>query len=390
MEMFRRTYSEVNLENLRHNWQQVKSIGGGNRFICPMVKANAYGHGDIQVAETLVQEGAEALGVCLVEEGLKLSTRGLSADILVFRGFDRRGAEAIIDNQLVPVVSQWAHLEALESVASDPVKVHVKFNTGMARLGFEPQESEKLFDFFKKSKKLKLKALATHLAIGDDATSEAGASQQQFKKMLEIESFFKPLNVYSHVLNSSGIISLAWMKKNKPDSLLAQQPNWGFRPGIMLYGCHTMAENNLTDLKQVMSLRSVVDSVRKIGAGETVSYGGTWTSSQPSFIGVVPIGYADGVHRLVSNRAAVRVNGQLCPIAGRVCMDFFMIDMTELIGTKEASSFVGAEVTLFGYDHEGQLLSADEWADQAETINYEILTSVSARVPRQYKGITKP
>lgn len=389
MELFRRTYSEINLENLRHNWQQVQAIGGADRFICPMVKANAYGHGDTQVAETLVQEGAAALGVCLLEEGLSLSKRGLGVDILVFRGFDRRGAEAIVDNQLVPVVSQWSHLEALESVASDPVKVHLKFNTGMARLGFEPEESEKLFDFFKKSKKLKLKALLTHLASGDDAVTEAGFSQRQFKKMLEIESFFKPLNVYSHLLNSSGIMSLAWMKKNKPDSLLAQQEKWGFRPGLMLYGCHSMPKQNLTDLKPVMSFRSVVDTVRTLKPGETVSYGGTWTSSNSSYIGVVPVGYADGVHRLMSNRAHVLINGQKCPIAGRVCMDFLMIDMTELIGSQDAISFVGAEVTLFGHDNDGLLLSADEWAEQAETINYEILTSVSARVPRQYKGITK-
>lgn len=390
MELFRRTYSEINLENLRHNWQQVQAIAGPGRFVCPMVKANAYGHGESQIAETLVQEGAEALGVCLLEEGLSLSTRGLKADILVFRGFDRRGAEAIVDNQLVPVVSEWSQLEALESVASDPVKVHLKFNTGMVRLGFEPNESEKLFNFFKRSKKLKLKALLTHLTTGDDALTENGVSQQQFKKMLEIESFFKPLNVYTHLLNSSGIMSLSWMKKNKPDSLLAGQPTWGFRPGLMLYGCHTAPKFNFIDLKPVMSFRSVIDTVRKIGAGEPVSYGGTWTSSQPSYIGVVPVGYADGVHRLVSNRSQVLVNGRLCPIVGRVCMDFMMIDLTELIGHQDKSTLIGAEVTLFGHDNDGQLLSADEWAEQAQTINYEILTSVSERVPRQYKGITKP
>lgn len=389
MELFRRTYSEINLENLRHNWQQIQSIARQDRFICPMVKANAYGHGDSQVAEVLVQEGAEALGVCLLEEGLHLSARGLQTDILVFRGFDRRGAEAIVDNQLVPVVSQWSHLEALESVASDPVKVHLKFNTGMTRLGFEPEESEKLFNFFKKSKKLKLKALLTHLSTGDDAMTENGVSQQQFKKMLEIESFFKPLNVYTHLLNSSGIMSLAWHQQNKIDSLLSQQSTWGFRPGLMLYGCHTEPQFNFVDLKPVMSFRSSIDTVRKVAAGQPVSYGGTWSSSQDSYIGVVLAGYADGVHRLLSNRGHVLVQGQRCPIVGRICMDFFMVDLTALIGDRDPSLLTGSEVTFFGYDEDGQLLSADHWAQEAQTINYEILTSVSSRVPRQYKGITK-
>ena len=157
----------------------------------------------------------------------------------------------------------------------------------------------------------------------------------------------------------------------------------------MLYGCHSSPKFNFIDLKPVMSFRSVVDTIRKIEAGEAVSYGGTWISSQPSYIGVVPVGYADGVHRLASNRGQVRVSGQLCPVVGRVCMDFIMIDMTELIGRSDVSSFVGSEVTIFGYDEDGQILSPDEWAEQTQTINYEILTSVSSRVPRQYKGITK-
>ena len=150
MEMFRRTFAEINVEHLVHNWGLIKKAAGDERFICPMVKANAYGHGDIQVSQILEREGALGLGVCLIEEGLLLRANGIKTDILVFRGFDKRGAEKILEYQMVPIVSSWDQIHALESMADDPVKGNEKVKKGMNRIGINVDESEKLYSHIQK------------------------------------------------------------------------------------------------------------------------------------------------------------------------------------------------------------------------------------------------
>ncbi len=384
MEMFRRTLAEINLENLIHNWTQIKNVTKDDRFICPMVKANAYGHGDVQVALALEKEGAQVLGVCLIEEGLILRASGIKSDILVFRGFDKRGAEKILEYQLTPVVSTWEQIQALESVADEPVKVHLKFNTGMNRIGFDLQEADKLNYHFLKSKKLKLKALLTHFSKGEDSHLEDGISSRQLTKFLEIIDYFGARDIYHHVLNSGGIAGLATGKNR-----LLQKHVWGLRPGLMLYGYQPSAYFSDIDLKPVMSLKSVVNNIRIIESGESVSYGSTWTAKRPSRIAVVPIGYADGVHRLVSNSSVALFAQTKVPIVGRVCMDFLMLDVTDVVPESEIGKWIEEEVVLFGFDEKNNFLSAEEMAKQTNTIVWETLTSVSERVPRHFKGLKK-
>lgn len=384
MEMFRRTFAEVNIENLIYNWNQIKKVAGDQRFICPMVKANAYGHGDTQVSLALEKEGAQVLGVCLIEEGILLRAGGIKCDILVFCGFDKRGAEKILEYQLTPVVSSWEQVQALESVADSPVKVHLKFNTGMNRIGFELDQAEQLQQYFSKSKRLKLKAVLTHFAKAEDSHRHDGFSTKQLRKFLEIIEYFKTQDIYHHVLNSGGIAGLATGKNP-----LLQSHAWGFRPGLMLYGYQAAAHFNEIDLKPVMSLKSVVNNIRNINIGESVSYGSTWTAQRPSRIAVVPIGYADGVHRLISNRSVMLFAQQKVPIVGRVCMDFLMLDVTDVVNENEINKWIAEEVILFGYDDKNNFLSAEEMASQTETIIWETLTSVSERVPRHFKGLKK-
>lgn len=383
-EIFRRTYADINIESLMHNWDQIKKLAGDDRFICPMVKANAYGHGDLQISATLENEGAQVMGVCLIEEGLLLRASGIKADILVFRGFDKRGAEKIFEYQLTPVASTWEQIQALEAVADSPIKVHLKFDTGMNRIGFDANQSEKLHDYFSKSKKLKLKAVLTHLAKGEDAHLEDGQSSQQIRKFTEIIDHFKSHDIYQHILNSGGIAALA-TGKNK----ILSQCKWGFRPGLMLYGYQPAAHFSEINLKPVMSLRSVVNNVRQIATGDTVSYGATWTAKRPSRIAVVPIGYADGVHRIVSNKSVALFAEKKVPIVGRVCMDFLMLDVTDVVAESEIDKCTEAEVVLFGYDQKNNFLSAEEMSTNANTIVWETLTSVSHRVPRHFTGISK-
>ncbi len=387
-EMFRRTYAEINLDHLISNWSEICSVANDDRFICPMVKANGYGHGDIQIALALEKAGAESIGVCLIEEGLLLRAAGLQCEILVFRGFDKQGAEKILEYQMTPVVSTWEQLAYLEAVADEPVKVHLKFNTGMNRIGFEVDQSEKLRDYFKKTKKLKLKALLTHFALGEDAHLSNGFSFHQTLQFEKAIDFFSGFDLHYHMLNSGGIASLAKIKnenKNVTDHYLAKR-KWGFRPGLMLYGYQPSAEFSETKIKPVMTLKSVVNNVRSIDVGESVSYGCTWKAKRRSQIAVVPIGYADGIHRLVSNRAHALIAGNLAPIVGRICMDFLMLDVTDIVKKETGTQWVEEEVVLFGYDDKNQLLPANQLAENSNTIVWETLTSVGERVPRHFKG----
>lgn len=385
MEMFRRTFAEINLDHISHNFFEIKKIAGNDRFICPMVKANAYGHGDVQVAKHLENLDATHLGVCLIEEGLLLKANGIKSEILVFRGFDKQGAQRIFDSQLTPVVSTWEHILALESVADDPVKVHLKFNTGMNRLGFSADEAEKLRTHFKKSKKLKLKAILSHLSCGEDAVNPQGHSAKQAELMVKIYSYFKDDQVYVHLLNSGGITSFASSDVQKNPQHILNTLKWGFRPGLALYGYSPDQNLKTLDLKPVMTFKSVVNNIRTISKGETVSYGGSWKAETATTIAVVPVGYADGVHRLLSNKGQVLFAGKTVPIIGRICMDFLMLDISKVANT-ENIQFNEEEVIIFGYDSSGRLLSAEVTAKAAETITWEVLTAVGERVPRHFKG----
>lgn len=390
MEMFRSTFAEINLDALGANLDEIRKIAGDDRFICPMVKANAYGHGDVHTSLALEKVGTETVGVCLIEEGVLLRAAGLQTKILIFRGFDKRGAEKILEYQMTPVVGSWEQIQHLEAAADEPVKVHIKFDTGMNRIGFNPDQAEKLSNYFKKSKSLKLKALLTHFAMGEDAVSENGFSAQQTAKFEKVIDYFSDHDVYAHLLNSGGIASLAQIKKSKVTDHFLLKRAWGFRPGLALYGYQPGPEFNEMKLKPVMTLKSVVNNIRNVMPGESVSYGCTWRPRVPSKVAVVPIGYADGIHRLISNKAQALFAGKLAPIVGRICMDFLMLDVTNIVADDDLTKWNEEEVILFGYDEKNNFLSAQAQAEMANTIVWETLTSVGERVPRHYRGLKKP
>ncbi|MCE3011134.1 MAG: alanine racemase [Proteobacteria bacterium] len=364
----------MNLDNLAHNAQLLRKLGGEKNFFCPMVKANAYGHGDIEIALRLEAEGVEHLGVGLIEEGILLRQAGVHCKILVYGTFEMDGADAILKYQLTPVISLWEQAHALEKAAEAPVDVHVKFDTGMNRLGFRLDQVSPLLEYFSKSKILRLKGILTHLHTGEDAHDPQGSSQQQLRLFSEVEKKFSPFHPVVHALNSAALLSLSRKRSIK----------FGARPGLAIYGVSPFAED--FQLKPVMSLRSQIVRYHKIQAGESVSYSAAWRAQRDSLIGVVPIGYADGYHRLLSNRAQVLVAGQKVPQVGNVCMDYIMIDVT---GVPHLHSDSGPEeVTLLGHDGSGQWITARELAEQAQTIPWEILTSVGERVPRVTEGLS--
>jgi alanine racemase len=374
MNSFRPTYADIHLKNLDFNLYSILDVAGKGRFVCPMIKANAYGHGAVPVAQRILKNALLPLGVVLIEEALELRSAGIGSEIIVFGGFDFHGARQIIDAKLTAVVNQFEQLEFLNQLVTDSIDIHIKFNTGMNRLGFNSTDVDQVILFLKNHPKIKVKAILSHLHSSQLSYQENSTSAQQALLMLKIIEQFKEFGVHAHLLNSDAIANLAQVK-NHPLHFLNQY-NWGFRPGIMLYGYRTQDIPSPMIVKPVMSLKSSIAEVRHIKKGEVVSYDGTWVADRDSSVAIAPIGYADGVHRLLSHRAKVFVKNKKVPMIGRICMDFLMLDVTEIVSLDLKNS----EVIFFDDLSQG----ADVLAKAAETISYEILTSVSSRVPRRY------
>ncbi len=391
---FRRTRAEIHLGNLKHNLFELKKFLKPNTFLCPMVKANAYGHGDIEIAKALDQLNSKnlfsTLGVGLVEEGLLLRQLGIKSPILVLGSFDRSGFSEMLRWKLTAVVSQIRHLEILESFPDQTLGFHLKFDTGMHRLGFRPDDLPLIIKRW--AKNWKLQGLMTHLYQAEDLMDPNGHSFQQmqiFKKIFSSEFFRQNSGASAipvHSLNSAGFFNYYVLPNEFKNEfgynfLGEESQEQGVRPGLALYGYSPVAQSHLS-LKPVMSLKTAFVQWHRIKKGEVVSYGGTWKAERNSLIGVLPMGYADGYHRLLSNRSKVLFAGQLLPVIGNVCMDYLMVDLTDVENKISENEIAETEVVLFGCDEKQNLLSVEKLAQWSQTITWEILTSVGERVPR--------
>ncbi len=364
----RGTYAEIDRNALKENCKNLRAHLGDDRFFCPMVKANAYGHGDVLVAKALEEVGVSHMGVGFLEEAIPLREAGVRCDILVFGIFQEYCLPLIESLHLTPVVSQMRQLEFLERDLKSPIKIHLKFNTGMNRLGFSVEQVKEVKSFLEKSKKLQVEGVCSHFKCGEDLENASGESRKQIDAYKPVLAKFSDPSIQHHFYNSSSLL----LHKQCED---LKKLNFGARPGIALYGYPPVQCD--IELQPVMSLRSKVVHFQDLERGESVSYGGVWTADKKTRLAVVPIGYADGYLRLLSNQTEVLIGGARVPIIGRVCMDYIMID----VGALPFEVKLGDPITLFGRDGEALLL-AEELADRAQTISYEILTSVGERVPR--------
>lgn len=384
-EQIRPTQALIHLDHLRHNLRLLREWAGEGQFFCPMVKANAYGHGDVEVAKALEAEGVTSMGVGLIEEGALLRGMGIGADLLYYGVLDASGARACLEYDLIPVLSSWESIRALQSVlpTGRRIRVHLKFDTGMHRLGFETSQKDVLVGFFRQNASFDLQGILTHLHSAEDASDPEGASFGQIREFQELCGIFSPWNPACHVLNSAGLLNLVALRAGGRDEVAGIRLRQGARPGLALYGVSPVRTlPSGASLRPVMSFRSKIVRVRKMAPGEGASYGHSWKAPGPAWIGVVPVGYADGYHRALSNRAEVLVEGRRVPVVGNVTMDYLIVDLTELVGAGEGGPFLWKDVTLFGYDSLGNTLSVNELAAAAGTIPWEILTSVGERVPR--------
>ncbi len=379
----RPTWAEVSLSNLRANFRTIQQYVGQAVKICAVVKADAYGHGAVECAQALQNEGAKWFGVTSLDEAVPLREAGVASRILLMTGFWRGEQEEVIRLGLTPTVWEIGQIELLEKAAAKLAvrgqSVHLKIDSGMGRLGASLEELPNICAALKSCEHLVLEGVSTHLASSEVLDSES--VQQQLQRFEDAQQIVRREGLSPqlvHIANSSAIIS-------RPESWKQM-----VRPGCALYGYHLPFEKNDNQVeaysefavKPVLTWKTQILSLKAVKARQALGYGGIFTTSRPSKIAILPVGYADGLNRRLSSRGNVIVNGNYAPITGRISMDLTLIDVTEIPGVA-----VGDEVTLLG--SEGSLnVDAQQHAILAGTIPYEILCNISKRVPRKYTRLT--
>ena len=367
----RPTLSLIDLDALCWNFRQIRAKVGADVKILAMVKANGYGHGAPPIAEVLAAEGSDAFGVATVEEGLELRRAGIGAPILVVAGAYPEQLDLFVENKLTPVVHDAECLVRLDDGAKKrgtTLKVHLKIDTGMGRIGFLPATLSSWLPLLKRSHALEIEGVFSHFSHADNVAGDYTRNQLEiFRDLVERLSAAGISPALIHLANSAATITL-------PEAYFNM-----VRPGLMLYGIYPSVEMaRQVSLQPVLSWKSRILQLKKVPAGASISYGRTFIAKRESLIATVPVGYADGYSRSLSNRGAMLVRGKRALVAGRVCMDLTMIDVTDIGEVKQ-----GDEVVLLGRQGNA-VISADEMAAWSNTISYEILTSIGARVPRIY------
>ncbi|WRC77588.1 alanine racemase [Helicobacter pylori] len=373
----RASFVEVNTASLRHNFSAVKSIVPKDAHIMAVVKANAYGAGAIKASEIFLQEGANYLGVATLDEALELRSHFSKTPILILGYSPNSNASMLIDNDLSAMIFSLEQAEVFSQMAlksQKRLKIHLKIDTGMHRLGLEPNfKSIEIIKKIRALKGLEVEGIFTHLSNADAKTKTHAKNQMKaFNAFLEQLLDQKIEFQYRHAYNSAGILSLCNGNENRLLNL--------YRPGIMLYGFYPsngMKETCPTILKNVISLKAQIVQIRSVKKGEFIGYGEHFYTNEETLVGVLALGYADGLMCALGNRIQVAINNQLAPLIGKVCMDQCFVKLNN-IEAKE-----GDEVILFG-DKSAKANDASEIAALLNTIPYETISTLSKRLERVY------
>ncbi len=372
--VLRPAWIEINLDNLKKNIKNIKKIIKDKSEIMGVIKADGYGHGAVKIAEVLRQENIKWFAVSMVEEALELRENGFEEEILILGYTPEEDFCKLIKHNITPTIYEFSQAKHLNELAfkHDCVKnIHIKIDTGMGRLGYSSLEKavEEIIEINKLSN-IKIEGIFSHLAAADEIDNDYSKKQfDYFTKLLnklEKEKIEIPIK---HIANSAAVINFPEMHLDL------------IRPGIILYGIYPdleMAVNSKIKLYPVMEVKAKLIHVKRVSFNEKISYGCTFSTEKETVIGTVPLGYADGIFRNLSNNGEVLVKGKRCPIIGRVCMDQFMIDLTEV-----PFADVGEEVVLIGRQKD-EYISADEVAQKVNTISYEIVSRMGKRMSRIY------
>ena len=373
----RPAWAEIDLGALRRNVARIgEKLNESTQFMA-VVKANAYGHGDIEVARAALEAGATWLGVILVDEGLRLREAGIDAPILLLHEAPVERVDEAVANELTPCLFSekglWALAEAADR-AHRPVRAHLKIDTGMNRLGVPMDHIEGFARALSKEPRVEIEALYSHFAFADDPKNPFIA--KQLSRFNEATDALKALGIepaFRHMANSAAALTL-------PEAHFDMA-----RVGIAMYGLSPGPKlDGIIELEPVMALKARAAMVKRVEAGEAVSYGLRYKLERPGTIVSIPLGYADGWPRALSSgrgasKAAVLIGGKRYPAVGTVCMDAFMVDMGD------ETCEVGDDVVLIGTQGK-ERIGADDLSRALGTINYEVVTRISSRIPRIYRG----
>jgi alanine racemase len=375
----RPTWAEVSLVTLRQNFRTVVKHAGAGVTVCAVVKADAYGHGAVECARALQAEGATWMGVTSLDEAIPLREAGIESRILLMTGFWRGEESEIVRLRLTPTVWEPWHIESLEKAASSGAvrqAVHLKVDTGMGRLGVALDQLSAILQALRAAPHLVLEGLSTHLASSEIMDAPSVAEQEsrfeEAQRMVRAAGFDPQL---VHMANTGALIS--------------RRETWNnmARPGIALYGYHLPFQRAGREVsggtlrlsvKPVLTWKTRILSMRDFAANQPLGYGGTYVTKAPAHVAVLPVGYADGFNRQLSNRGRVIVRDHYAPIIGSISMDLTLVDVTGIPGIA-----VGDEVILLG-TRDGLSVDALEHARLANSSPYEILCNISKRVPRKY------
>lgn len=370
-----RVRAEINLDAAEKNFRKLKGFlyDGFTKPAC-VIKADGYGHGDVRLMKLYQELGVDFFCVSNVPEALRLRENGCTGDILILSRFAVSDTEALSDCDIIGSVVSFENAEAVSRAADKPVRVHIKLDTGMCRVGLDTNDPDICAEEIKSISELpniSAEGVFTHFAAADSRSEEDMAFTDEQKRRFFAAVFAaERLGVkfkHRHFLNSAGTVF-----HYDSRSTLA-------RLGIVLYGLKPDISLELPiELEPVMSLKTVVSQVKTIHKGDTVSYGRTYTADSDRVIATVPCGYADGYSRLLSGRCEALIRGRRVKGAGRICMDQMMFDVTDVSGVK-----AGDEVTLIGSDGD-ETITADDLAASYGTIGYEVVCGISKRVPRVY------
>ncbi len=370
---YNRTYAEIDLTAIRHNILEERKRVGNDVKIMAIVKADAYGHGDIMVADAL-RDLVDAYGVAMIEEAIKLRENGVKKMLLILGYTGSEWFEDVIEYGISQTVYTYEMAKELSEVAvrlKKEAKIHIKIDTGMSRIGFLPiKDNIDVIHAISELPGIQIEGAFTHFAKADDST--IAAAQEPFEKYMIFISELENRGVtipIKHAANSASIIHF-------PESWLDM-----VRSGITTYGMYPSEQvpKDVLDLKPALQWKSIVSNVKMVHAGTAIGYGETYVAEHDTKVATIPVGYADGVKRDLSGKGRVLIRGKYAPVLGRICMDQFMVDVTEVEEIQ-----IGDEVTLIGSDGDCYI-SVEEVAELSHSFNYEYVCGISSRVPRKYK-----
>ena len=376
----RPTIAEIDLAALRHNFDLVTRTVPTGHGVLAVVKADAYGHGFMDISRELEALGVTAFGVAFLAEGIQLRKSGIDRPVLILGGVYPGQERKCVGYNLSTALFSLEQARVLDDAAGRlyrRAKVHVKIDTGMGRLGIAAADAPAFFRALRELRHIELEGIISHFASADEL-DEGGRrySDRQATVFAEVVRDVRSLGLdprYVHIANSAAAFGMELPFCNM------------VRPGIVLYGALPSGDfEGRMDLRPVMRLKSAVAMLKEVEPGTSISYARRYTASERRLIASVPVGYADGYDRTLTNRGEVLVRGERARVTGAVCMDWIMVDVTGIPGVA-----VGDEVTLLGCDRQGSCVRAEELAGWAGTIPYEIFCGISKRVPRVYLNATR-